>query len=290
MRVIKMIEKSYAKVNMAINVINRLPDNYHNLDMINVSISLHDTIKVKFHHDENIKIITSNDVDLPTDETNIISKVIEKVKTVCKVKFGYEVNITKRISKESGLGGGSANAATMLKILNKKFHLKMTPIQMVNFIQTISSDAPYQLYNLPSRVSKKGSDVSPFESKIKGKLFIVKPKSGCNTKEVYANLNLDDLVHPNINKVERAMKEGDVALLSRHVGNSLLDAATKLNPDIEPILNELKGLGFEVVSMTGSGSACYGYSKNKQVYRLAKARFAKDNYDIFGAYKIINVE
>ena len=52
MRVIKMIEKSYAKVNMAINVINRLPDNYHNLDMINVSISLHDTIKVKFHHDE----------------------------------------------------------------------------------------------------------------------------------------------------------------------------------------------------------------------------------------------
>ncbi len=284
-----MREKSYAKVNLAINVLNRLSNGYHDLDMINVSIRLHDTIIMKFHHDSEIRKITSNDENVPTDENNIVIKVIHKVQQTFKLNFGYEIHIIKRIQQQSGLGGGSGNAAAVLKILNKKFHLNMSAVQMINFIKPISSDAPYQLFSLTSRVRKTGNDVSPFDSKLKGKILIVKPKSGCSTKDVYAGLNLNDLIHPNINKVEKAMKEGDVDLLSRHVGNSLLESAMKLNPDIEPILKELKSFGFEIVGMSGSGSACFAYSKNKKLYRLAKAQLVKDNYDICKAYRIISL-
>ena len=282
-----MKEKSYAKINMALNVIKKLPNGYHELDMVNVSIKLHDKIKIKWNQTGEIKVV-SNDTNLPIDDSNLIVKVIKKVKEQFKLDFGCEIFILKRIPQQSGLGGGSSNAATILSLLNKKFKLNMTPIQLINFIKPISSDAPYQLYTLPSRVKKTGEEVKPFECKIKGKLFVVKPKSGNDTKEVFTQLNEENLNHPNINKVERAMKENDIALLSKHVGNSLIETATSLNKDIQPILDSLKEIGFEVVGMSGSGSSCFAYSKNKKLYKVAKTKFTKDNYELCSAYRIIN--
>ena len=282
-----MREKSYAKINIALNVIKTLPNGYHDLDMINVSVKLHDTLKIKFNNTGEIKV-TSTDETLPTDERNTVVKIIQKVKEQFKLDFGCNVQIIKRISQQSGLGGGSGNAAAMLLALNKKFKLNMTPIQLINFVKPISSDAPYQLFTIPSRVKKTGEEVKPFDSKIKGKIFLIKPKSGNSTKEVFDTLNEETMGHPNINKVERAMKEGNIALLAKHCANSLTESAIALNKDVEPILKELKGMGFEVVGMSGSGSCCFAYSTNRKLYRLAKNHFVKENYDICDAYKIIN--
>lgn len=98
--------------------------------------------------------MSSNDHHLPVDDTNTVVKIIQKVKQQFKLDFGCDVYIQKRIPQQSGLGGGSGNAAAILKLLNKKFKLKMTPVQMINFVKPISSDAPYQLINYPSRVKK----------------------------------------------------------------------------------------------------------------------------------------
>ena len=281
-----MKEKSFAKINMALNVVKTLNNGYHDLDMINVSVRLHDTIKIKFNQTGEIKL-TSDDTNLPTDEKNTVVKVIQKVKNQFRLDFGCNIFIKKRIPQCSGLGGGSSNAAAVLNLLNKKFKLNMNSIQLINFIKPISSDAPYQLFTIPSRVKKTGEDLKPFECKFKGKLFVIKPKSGNSTKEVFENLKEDMLVHPNINKVERAMKDGDIMLLSKHVGNSLLETACSLNKDIEPLLKELRGIGFEIVGMSGSGSTCFAYSKNKKLYRLAKNHFVKEQYDICDNYRII---
>ena len=281
-----MKEKSYAKINVALNVVKALSNGYHELDMINVTIRLHDTIKVKFNKTGEIKL-SSNDHHLPVDDTNTVVKIIQKVKQQFKLDFGSDVYIQKRIAQQSGLGGGSGNAAAILKLLNKKFKLKMTPVQMINFVKPISSDAPYQLINYPSRVKKMGEDVKPFECKLKGKLFVIKPKSGNSTQKVFENLKDETMDHPNINKVERAMKDGNSELLSKHVTNSLLKSACELNKDIEPIIEKLKNLGFEVVSMSGSGSTCFAYSKNKKVYKAAKNYFVKDNYDVCKSYSFI---
>lgn len=89
-----------------------------------------------------------------------------------------------------------------------------------------------------------GEDVKPFECKLKGKLFVIKPKSGNSTQKVFENLKDETMDHPNINKVERAMKDGNSELLSKHVTNSLLKSACELNKDIEPIIEKLKKFRF----------------------------------------------
>ena len=281
-----MKEKSYAKINMALNVVKTLQNGYHELDMINVSIRLHDTLKVKFNNSGQIRLV-SNDTQLPVDDTNTVVKIVKKVKDQFKLDFGCEIYIYKRIPQKSGLGGGSGNAAAILKLLNKKFKLKMTSIQMINFVKSVSLDAPYQLINFPSRVKKMGEIVKPFECKLKGKLFVIKPKSGNSTKEVYDNLKEEGMDHPNINKVERAMEEGNSELLSKHVGNSLYQSACEINKYIAPLIQKLKNIGFEVVSMTGSGSTCFAYSKNKKLYKIAKNTFVKDDYDICKSYTLM---
>lgn len=284
-----MIGKSYAKINLSLNVLNKSkPKEMHNLDMINVCINLKDYIKIKFLDDEyNDIVINSNNEDMPKDNDNLVYKVIEKFQKQFNMKFSCHVYILKNIPLNAGLAGGSSNAACVLKMLNRHFKTNMSLIQQARFIEPLTSDGPYMVVSKLSRVKGSGNVVEPINKSIKGKLFIVKPKLGCKTKEVFDNLSYQELIHPNINKVVEAIINDDINSLSNHVGNSLIGSATKLNDQIDDVLSRLKACGFEVVSMSGSGSTCFAYSKRKLPYKIALEIFKKENYDFIGTYKII---
>ena len=283
-----MTGKSFAKVNLALNVLNKAkPKELHDLDMINVSVSLFDTIKIDVLDDENDNInISCNNNKVPTDSSNFVAKVIQKYKKTFNFHFSCNVKIIKRIPLEAGLGGGSANAATTLNILDKLLKTNMTVLQKMKFLESITSDGPYMVVSKTSRVKGSGNQNIPLESKFKRKILLIKPKSGCNTKNIYSNLDYKNLRHPNINKIEESLKNNDFDLLSKHLDNSLIDSAKLSNPDIEDILNRLKACGFEIVSMTGSGSTCFAMSKNKRPFKIAKELFKKDNYELFDIFNI----
>ena len=276
-----------AKINLALNVVKKLPNGYHELDMVNVCVNLKDSVSIKFNKSGKINV-TSNNENLPTDDKNVVVKVIEKVKDQFKLDFGCDVYINKNIPLNSGLGGGSGNAAATLKILNKKFKLNMSQIQLINFIKSISSDAPFQLVEYPSRVKGIGDIVKLINSNFHGKVLIVKPFEGNSTEEVFNNLNLETCSHPNINKVEKALMENNYSLLGKHVGNSLLESAVKSCPKISETIDALKDLGFEIVSLSGSGTSVFAMSKNKKLFKLAKATLNKDKYELVGVYNIFN--
>lgn len=278
--------KNYAKVNIALNVVKKLDNHYHELDMCNVCVSLKDTMNVRFHkHQDEIKIICKND-KVPTDETNTMVQVIQKVKKQFHLQFGCEITLNKQIPLESGLGGGSGNAAALLELLNEHFKLKMNKLQMINFIKDISADACYLLTSVPARVKGCGEIIKPFKNHLTGKLFLVKPISGVETKKVYQAIKVNEVIHPNLNKICDAMRENDVDMLKKYIGNSLQAAAIQINPEIQTTLEKLKTCGFEIVSMSGSGSTCFAYSKNKKCYQLAKKVFSNPNYELAKAYTI----
>ena len=160
--------------------------------------------------------------------------------------------------------------------------------QLINFIKSISSDAPFQLVEYPSRVKGIGDIVKLINSNFHGKVLIVKPFEGNSTEEVFNNLNLETCSHPNINKVEKALMENDYSLLGKHVGNSLLESAVKNCPKISETIDALKDLGFEIVSLSGSGTSVFAMSKNKKLFKLAKATFSKEKYELVGVYSIYN--
>lgn len=284
-----MTKFSYAKINLSLNVINKKrPEGLHSLDMVNVCINLKDTIKIKFFDDQKKEItIICNNENVPTNKDNLVYKVVEKFQKQFNLNFSCIIKINKQIPVSAGLAGGSSNAATTLEILDKKYKTNMTMLQKMRFLEPITSDGPFLLVKKLSRVKGNGNIIEPINKKLKGKLFIVKPKKGCNTKDVFSNLSYANLNHPNINKVIDSLIQDDLNSFKKHVGNSLLESAIKLNEDVLDVLNRLTTCGFEVCMMSGSGSTCYAYSKSKSAYKLALSLFKKENYDIVGVFKII---
>ena len=285
-----MIRRSYAKINLALNVLNKnKPSSLHDLDMFNVCISLYDTISIKFIEDNLSNItITCNNPKVPLDDKNLVYRVVEKFKKQFNLSFSAIVNIKKRIPLEAGLGGGSSNAACTLNMLDEHYKTNMSVLQKTKFIEPLTSDGPYFVLSTHCRVKGTGNNIIPIKSSFHKKVLLVKPKSGCSTKDVYTNLDYKNLVHPNINKVEQAIKENDFTLLSRHVDNSLTTSACSCNNEIIELLSRLKTCGFEIVSMSGSGSTCFAMCNNNLAYKRAKQIILKKNYELVGKYKIIN--
>ena len=285
-----MKKKAYAKINLSLNVTNKnKPNGLHDLDMINVCITLKDDISIKFIKDNNSKInITSNNKDMPCDENNLVYKVVEKFNKTFNKTESVSIFINKKIPINAGLAGGSSNASCLLNALDEHYKTRLTPSQKISFIKDITSDGPYMLFQTPCRIKGAGQIISPIKTSFKGKILIIKPFKGCVTKDVFASLDYKNLTHPNANKLQQALEENDYELLSKHIGNSLTESAKKINDQIEDVLNRLTVCGFEIVGMSGSGSTCFAMSKNSICFKRAKEILNPKKYDFIGIYKIKN--
>ena len=283
-----MKKYNYAKINLALNVTNKnKPSSYHDLDMINFCIDLKDSIIIKFSDDSTGKItINCNKTNVPTDENNLVYKVINKFKRVYKKEFSCSVYINKKIPLQAGLAGGTGNGVATLELLNRKFKTNLTTLQKMKFMEDLASDGPYMVASCFARVKGKGEKVSPLKTHFKYKVLIIKPKTGCSTKDIFSSLDYKNLVHPNITKIEQGLKENNFKVIANHVGNSLTNSATNINDEIKDIINRLNCCGFEIVSMSGSGSTVFAISNRSLPYKHAKEIFNKNNYELVKLVKI----
>ncbi len=278
--------KAYAKINLSLDVTGINKKGYHLLDMVNCTISLHDTIKIKYDKNKDDITVSSSNTLVPQDENNLVYKVIEKFKRTFNISCGISVFIKKNIPLAAGLGGGSSDASATLDELNQHFKTKMTVLDMIRFITPLSADSPYLMYNRLARVKGIGEQVSPIKKHFNYKLFVVKPKSNCLTKEVFERYSIKESNHVNTNKVVHAIVENKFDILKKHLNNVLIESAESLNPDIKGCLEDLKMCGFEIVSMSGSGSTCFGISSSSLPYKKAKKLFDKEKYDLCKSYKV----
>jgi 4-diphosphocytidyl-2C-methyl-D-erythritol 2-phosphate synthase len=194
----------------------------------------------------------------------------------------------KNIPLNAGLGGGSSNAAATLHLLNHYYKTKMKPMEMIKFIQEITSDGAFFILSIPSRVRGTGNKISPKMINLKQKVVLIKPNFGFSTKEVYSSLSYKHLRHPNMNKLESYLLEDNFSMFAKHADNSLMDAFIVLESEIKNILGKLKELGFELALMSGSGSTCFAISNQKEPYKKYKDAFSKNDYELVGLYKIMN--
>lgn len=281
-----MVKYSYAKINLALNVLNKVkPSKLHNLEMINVLITLKDKITIKFFDNglNEIKIICNKE-NIPTDENNLIYKVIRKFQERNRLNFSCVVKLNKKIPTEAGLGGGSSNAATTLNMLDEHFKTQMTTKDKTLFLESITSDGPFFVHDCIAKVKGNGNQISKLTCNFNKKVLLIKPKSGCNTSLIYNSLDYQTMPHPNMYKVEKALFDNDLIALSDSVDNSLKDAAIMENNEISDILNRLKACGFELVNMSGSGSTCFAISDRSLPYKNAKKIFNKKKLELFKIY------
>ena len=270
--------RSFAKINISLNITKKREDGFHELDSVMLPISLHDSLVVsKLNGPDNF--VTVDDFSIRTFSYNLATLSIDKLQSVYHFNDKFRVLIHKVIPIQAGLGGGSSNAAFTMKAVNSMLKLGATDEELINLGKTLGCDIPFFIKCKPARVQGVGEILTPITIKNNYYVLLVKPELGCSTREVYALSDTMDLKVGNIENVIKALEEGNDDLLAENISNALQEPAIELVPVIQSIINELHENGLKMVQVTGSGSAVFALSTNK---KQLKEVFKKldDRYEV----------
>lgn len=280
--------KSFAKLNLFLKVLNKRPDNYHNIETLFERISLYDTISLRLRSDRIINITCENP-DLPTDETNFCYKSAKVLQDKYKVKKGVDIKIMKRIPISAGLGGGSSNAATTLIGLNRLWRLNLSLNRLVSLSKLIGCDVPFFIYNSPfAKGLNRGDKIVPINALKELRLWhiLVVPKITVSTPLVYKKWDAFSgltTTSYNVKMITSALRIKAVSLLPAFLYNGLEDVTLRLYPQVMRVKKELIHLGLKSILMSGSGPAVFGVvSSRKEAVRVCnEARKPDRSWRIF---------
>lgn len=276
-----MIIKAFAKINLAIDVKKKDENGYHDIDMVTLPITLHDVLEMEQLISRHGIFITSDDPSLICDEGNLAFKALKAMDDNFSFSKGYRIQIYKRIPMNAGLGGGSADAAGIIRAICKLYNMDAHDPKIIKVARSIGSDVPFCLLNKPARVLGTGENIIPLDSKLDYHVIIIKPHKGLSTKDVYEKYDTipeEEREHPDISALIEAIKIGDEQKMLENMKNGLYKPASLLCPVISGILNDFKKMGFPLYSMTGSGNACFALSKDLEQIEKAKNYFTSLNY------------
>lgn len=274
--------KAYAKINLALNVFEKMDDGYHDVDMISIPLALHDVLELETLPKDYDTYITSDDEDLPTDESNLSYKAYLTLKKATSLKSRYLIHIHKKIPMQAGLAGGSADAAAVINAINKMAKLKLKDDQLIDMAKTIGGDVAFCLFNHAARCQGIGGDLSFFNLKTRYHVLLIKPNQGVSTAQAYHDFdNLE--TKPETSNIERmieALENGDDKVIAEEMKNSLYEPACALVPEIKEVLTTLKKDGFAMSMMSGSGSTVFALSRDYNALLQESHKFDKSKFKI----------
>lgn len=259
--------KANAKVNLVLDVVRRMENGYHELDMIMVPLSLCDTLHVEFAQEDKI---VCGEANFPLDESNTIYKAILLMREHFHLKEHFHVEVEKRIPMQAGLAGGSADGAAMLKAIISMCGLNPSEEEMILIAKKIGADVPFCYINEASRVQGIGEKVRRFKINCPFYMLLVKPEQGVSTGLAFKGIDFATCIHPNVDMMEKALKEDDYETFLSSLGNTLEQSAFNITPVIKDIKEELYALGMDGVLMSGSGSTVFAITRNKETLFKAK--------------------
>lgn len=270
-----MKERAYAKINLYLQVGEKRLDGYHNLKMLMLPIQFYDLIELHLHeHDE----IIADHRFIPLNANNTMYKALDILRKKYCFKEHFKIIISKRIPIRAGLAGGSADAAAIIRMINKILQLHMKKEDMIKIALEVGSDVPFCLFNKASIVEGKGDILTPIKVNLPFFVFLAKPKEGVSTKEAFMNLRLEDKNNIDIDQLVLSLKMKNYKQVAKLLVNDLEKSAMRLVPTIELLKKELIDLHFDGVLMSGSGSTVFGISQKEEICDYAFKELRKKGY------------
>ena len=251
-----MKRKAYAKINLNLIVNDKIEDGKHYLDSVFHKISLFDDIEIE-ENDLDRCVITCNIKELEND--NLILKAYDLLKKSYKIK-GLNVKLTKRIPMQAGLGGGSSDCATFIKMVNDYFNLNMTEKAFNRIGKSLGSDVIPCYYDEPINVHATGYLVSRIISRMEFDLVVIKPNLECNTGLMYRKLDeiKDREIPDNSGFITKALFYNNLDLLIKNLFNSFEEVVY-----CKEIKKDLLDSGAIGTLLSGSGSCVFGIYRNR---------------------------
>ena len=265
--------KSWAKVNLSLNVIRRLPSNYHKIESLITFVQFSDEIKIKSIDEAKHKISFSGKFSKGIGTKNTVIKLLnllEKRKLIKNKKF--EIKVTKNIPQKSCMGGGSMNAACILKYLIKKKIVNISAKKANEIAHEVGADVVLGLEKKNSILLKNGKTVR-LNNKLNFYVLIAMPKFGCSTKNIFSRVV--KFSKPMYFKGNKAFfKINNLVQSKNDLENIVFKKYSKIK-SLKHFLSSLPNAAF--ARMTGSGSAVVAYFKSKKTANNA-AKIFKSNY------------
>jgi len=277
-----MIIKVPAKINLALDVKNIREDGFHNIDIVTIPLELHDSIEIEEYPERFGTYLTSDDLSLICDESNLVYIAYRAIKKSCGLHSGYRIKIFKKIPVEAGLAGGSADAAAVINGLNKLKKLNLTDEQKIEIAKGIGSDVPYCLFNKPCRITGMGEKLEFIPNvKVNYGVILVKPEEGLSTRAVYKSCDLQPKDVPDIPNLIKGLQTGNDELIEKSMANGLQKTAISMLPEVGEIISRLKEKGLKMVMMSGSGSAVFALSRDMKKLEQIAREFDDDTHQVW---------
>jgi len=263
-----MIEtKSPAKINLGLKVIGKRMNGYHLLDTIFVSVDLYDEIIIKEVESDKIEI-TSNNNEVPLDSTNLIVKTLNSF----GIDKGLRIYLNKNIPIGGGMGGGSSNAAAILRLL-PRLGVNVSEDKIKETARSLGADVYYCYVGGIQRASGVGEILKPINASNKLPKIAVLPQTiHCDTKKIfnhYDKSNIDSYTG-DLNNVEKGLVNGDFSLINKSISNSLERTIFDRYKILKERVNYLRDKNLNI-QISGSGSTLYMVLKNEHdIIKLKK--------------------
>ena len=251
--------EAFAKVNLTLEVFGKRADGYHALRSVVMPISLADTLDIEVTDDGSITSDTGYDDDLCVKAARVLRASCTVPRASCET--GVRIRVTKRIPAGGGLGGGSADAAAVLRALNELWKFGLSREELAEIGAQVGSDVPALVMGCPVIMEGRGEKVSPLSDLQPStfNLVLVNPGVQSSTKEVYAACEARPLDGENATeKMVAALKTGDLAKIAASLMNDLQPPAVRQHPEIADALVSLRTAGVIGAMMSGSGSSVFG--------------------------------
>lgn len=278
-----MKRKAYGKINLGLNVLRKREDGYHDLRMVMVPVDLFDTVEITDHTET---VVESNKWYIPLYEKNTVYQALKLMHEKYGTPMNLKVKLVKNIPTQAGMAGGSSDAATVINMLNERYHLNLSDQELIDIGVQIGADVPFCLFNKPAIVTGIGEKLEFIDIYDDFYLFLVKPNFGINTGMLFNSLKVKEASSKEFDALVQGLTQGDYSLIQSNLINDLQDQAVSQHPEIKQIIDELIKFGFDNACMTGSGSVVFGITQNEQLARNAVLKFFR-KYPLVKKSKIV---
>ena len=273
-----LYEGAFAKVNLTLDVLGKREDGYHDLQSVMQTISLRDDIEIDVGTGAPWCLKCTKE-GIPTDERNLAWKAAKVFfDTLKKDPDGLEIRITKRIPSEAGLGGGSADAAAVLRALNRHYDNPFSILALAELGAQVGSDVPFCTLCGTAMVEGRGERLRKLPDMPDCVFVVCKPPFASSTPELYAKLDATEIAHrPDNRAMESALLAGDLGKIAENLINVFDPVVTADHLELNYIKSIFNSYGSVGQQMTGSGSAVFAIVPDFE-FAAVICSMLKENY------------
>jgi 4-diphosphocytidyl-2-C-methyl-D-erythritol kinase len=273
-----LYEGAFAKINLTLDVLGKREDGYHDIKSVMQAISIRDDIEIDIGTGKPWKLLCDME-GIPTDERNLAWKAAKVFfDTVEKDPDGLEIRILKRIPMEAGLGGGSADAAAVLRALNRHYGEPLSILALAELGAQVGSDVPFCVLCGTAMCEGRGERLRKLPDLPDCFFVVCKPDFSVSTPELYKKIDEKEIGRrPNHQAMESALLAGDLGKVAENIWNVFDPLVTAEHLELNYIKSIFTSYGAVAHQMTGSGSAVFAIVDNFE-YAAVICNMLKENY------------